>query len=362
MDGPKAPWKRSLAPSSTNSGNRMSQRSIEVKVGVLILVALGLLGAFVVVMGGLSLEPTMTVYVDFDNPGALQTGAPVKISGVKVGRVTQLQFRGGEVDPATNEPVPIIRVVTEIETAYQKAIHDDSRWYITTQGVLGEQFLAVEPGSHARPLLHNGSVVHGISPPRLDLLLSESYELLHKAYSGINANEDKIYEIFLALHSTLKGTGQFFDNNQQRLENIVANTETLTVEANDALHEARERYVTGPQVTRIMNNVERTSTALNRDLPPLLQDGREIASDGKKMTRALASEEQLRRYDQITRDMSAASGHARQAAATAQSVVARVERGEGTVGALLADEAVYDDLQEMLRDLKHNPWKFFWKE
>jgi phospholipid/cholesterol/gamma-HCH transport system substrate-binding protein len=26
------------------------------------------------------------------------------------------------------------------------------------------------------------------------------------------------------------------------------------------------------------------------------------------------------------------------------------------------DEALYDDLQEMLRDLKHNPWKFFWKQ
>jgi phospholipid/cholesterol/gamma-HCH transport system substrate-binding protein len=28
----------------------------------------------------------------------------------------------------------------------------------------------------------------------------------------------------------------------------------------------------------------------------------------------------------------------------------------------MMDEAVYDDLQELIRDLKHNPWKFFWKE
>jgi len=26
------------------------------------------------------------------------------------------------------------------------------------------------------------------------------------------------------------------------------------------------------------------------------------------------------------------------------------------------DEEIYDDLQEMIRDLKHNPWKFFWRE
>ena len=51
------------------------------------MVALGLLGAFVVVMGGLSFEPTLTVYVTFQNPGGLQAGAPVRISGVKLGRV-----------------------------------------------------------------------------------------------------------------------------------------------------------------------------------------------------------------------------------------------------------------------------------
>ena len=32
------------------------------------------------------------------------------------------------------------------------------------------------------------------------------------------------------------------------------------------------------------------------------------------------------------------------------------------MGSLVMDEAIYDDVQEMVRDLKHNPWKFFWKE
>ena len=85
----------------------MSQRSIEVKVGFLILVALGLLAGFVVVMGGLSLQPTFTVYVSFQNPGGLQSGAPIRIAGVKVGRVSELEFRGGMVDPVTHQPEPI---------------------------------------------------------------------------------------------------------------------------------------------------------------------------------------------------------------------------------------------------------------
>jgi phospholipid/cholesterol/gamma-HCH transport system substrate-binding protein len=32
------------------------------------------------------------------------------------------------------------------------------------------------------------------------------------------------------------------------------------------------------------------------------------------------------------------------------------------VGAVVMDEALYDDIQELARDLKHNPWKFLWRE
>lgn len=340
----------------------MSQRSIEVKVGVLILLALGLLGSFVVVMGGLSFEPTYTVYVDFDNPGGLQSGAPIRIAGVKVGKVKEMQFRGGEVDPKTNQPVPPVRIVANVEKRYQKAIHENSRWYVTTQGVLGEQFLAVEPGSQDRPVLAENAVVSGISPPRLDLLLSESYELLHRAYEGITKNEKKIGETFDGLHATLKGTGDFMAGNQKKLDNIVSNVETLTVESNETVRAARDRYIDNPQIQRIIGNVERTTSTLDREVGPLLSDGRGVLADTKKLTGTLASEPQLKKYQKITQDVSDTTGRAKLAAADAQAMVAHIKRGKGTVGALVMDEALYDDLQEMLRDLKHNPWKFFWRE
>jgi phospholipid/cholesterol/gamma-HCH transport system substrate-binding protein len=76
------------------------EKSIEVKVGVLILVSLGILAAFVLIMGGLSFEKTYTIFVDFDNPGGLQTGAPVRVAGVKVGKVSELAFMGGKVEPS----------------------------------------------------------------------------------------------------------------------------------------------------------------------------------------------------------------------------------------------------------------------
>ena len=46
----------------------------------------------------------------------------------------------------------------------------------------------------------------------------------------------------------------------------------------------------------------------------------------------------------------------------AQTIVTHIREGRGTVGALLMDEELYDDITEMVRDLKHNPWKLFWRE
>ena len=340
----------------------MSQRSIEVKVGLLILVALGLLGAFIVIMGGLSFEPTYTVYVDFENPGGLQSGAPVRIAGVKVGRVSEMQFRGGQVDPKTKQAAPLVRVVAKIEEQYQNAIRNDARFFVTSQGVLGELYLAIEPGSTEAPVIRDGAVVPGVNPPRLDLLLSESYELLHRAYVGISKNEDKISQTFDGLHRTLKGTGDFFENNREKLDNTMSNVEKLSAEANDTVRAARERYVDGPQVTRIMNNVERTTTKLDQNLGPMLSDGREVLSRTRKLTDTLASDAQLQRHERITQNVSETTERAKLAAADAQALISHVKRGKGTVGALVMDEALYDDLQEMLRDLKHNPWKFFWRQ
>jgi phospholipid/cholesterol/gamma-HCH transport system substrate-binding protein len=339
----------------------MKQRSLEVRVGALILVAVAMLGAFVVVMGGLSFEPTYTVYVSFQNPGGLAEGAPVRISGVRVGRVDELEFRGG-LDRRAGEPDAIIRAVAKIERRYQSSIHDNSRWFVSAQGVLGEMFLAVDPGSPDRPVLEDGAVVRGISPPRLDLLLSESYELLHGAYRAFTENEQKISETFDGLHRTLGASGDFLEKNGPKLQRVVDNVETLSVDAQATMKAARERYVDGPQVVRIMNDVERSAHVLSQNIEPLVSDGKVVLGDAKRLTQALAKDEQLSRYEAVTRDLVAAAKGARTLTGDAQQMLERVKSGKGTAGALLSDEALYDDISELVRDLKHNPWKILWKQ
>jgi phospholipid/cholesterol/gamma-HCH transport system substrate-binding protein len=330
-------------------------------VGALILLAVGLVLGFVVLMGGLSFQPTYTVYVAFENPGGLVAGAPVRISGVKVGRVAELEFRGG-LDRRPGEPEGLIRAIAKIEKRYQSSIHDDARWFVTTHSVLGEMFLAVEPGSRARPVLQDGASVQGVSPPRLDLLLSETYELLHRSVGGLAQNEKKVTETLDGLHKTLTLTSTFLETNGPRLAKVSENVETLSSEAVVTLKAARERYVDGPQVTRIMNDVERSSQVLGRDLEPLMADGRSVLADTKKITRAISGEKELSRIQTMADDASATMASAKALVVEARGMVDRVKQGKGTAGALVMDEALYDDISELVRDLKHNPWKLLWKQ
>jgi phospholipid/cholesterol/gamma-HCH transport system substrate-binding protein len=334
---------------------------MEMKVGALIVASIVLLVVFVVIMGGLSLQPTFRVLVDFDNPGGLQSGAPVRIAGARVGRITAIEFRGGEKEPS-GKPAKPIRVIAAIDAEYQKAIHDDALFFVAVQGLLGEMHLAVDPGTTERPLLQDGAVVHGISPPRLDQLLGESYELLHRTYLGLVRNEQKISETVDGLHRTLRSTGNLLEKHEHDISNLVLRFDRIAAETEETLAAAREQYVDGERINRILGRVDHITGTVDKHLDPLLTDTRAVLADTKVLTEFLAAEEQLQTYRSLSAGSRQLVTTAQAAATDARDIVAHVKAGKGTAGALIMDDALYDDLQELVRDLKTNPWKILWKD
>src|SRR5215472_3162740 len=239
------------------------ERSIEVKVGVLILVSLIILGGFILVMGGLSFQRTYTIYVDFDNPGGMQAGAAVRIAGVKVGTVSDLEFRGGEIDPEVNRRV-LVRAKCAIEQRVRHSIRKDAEFYVTTQGVLGEQFMAIEPGRSPEELPENAKV-KGIDPPRIDLFLAKAYELLDTTVTGIRNNREVLSEIATNTASLLKNLNELLTNNRERIDRIVSNVEQLTVEANTLTHDARMTYVDNAKVKQTIDNINDITQKVRED-------------------------------------------------------------------------------------------------
>lgn len=324
--------------------------SLEVKVGLLLLVALLLMGGFLFVLGGVSLKPGYTVYVDFNNPGGLKPGAAVRIAGVKVGSVESSQYLGGKLDPKTNRR-PMVRVEIKINEDVRDTIHEDALFYVTSQGVLGEPFLAIDPGSQTAPILAEGSIVKGVDPPRLDLALAMGYELLETMVTAVRNNREEIAGLLHDTSGLLKGLNNVIGKNEDKFHNIIANVETASAEGTALLKGVRENYVESPQIKRIVNNIDKTM----QQTTPLVTDVRGAVAE-------VLGPEQREKLKSTISDAAALADRAKVTLADAQKIMTHMKRGEGTVGALLMDEEIYDDVQEMLRDLKHNPWKLFWRE
>jgi phospholipid/cholesterol/gamma-HCH transport system substrate-binding protein len=337
------------------------ERSIEVKVGILILVSLAILGVFILVMTGISFQPTYAVYVDFDNPGGLQSGAAVRIAGVKVGKVAELAFRGGAVDSATGRK-GLVRAKLLIEQRVRDSVHENADFYVTAQGVLGEQFLSIDPGSSDKPVLKDGAIVKGIDPPRLDLFLAKAYELLDTTVNGLRNNRELIGDMATSAAGVLKGLNIVLTDNRERINRTLANVEDLTAQAKILTEEAKTNYVENPKLARTIDNVDKITTDLQRDLGPLLHDAREATANLDRISGTVGSAEETKKLQKAIDDVVQLVGRANATIADTQAIVSHIKNGKGTAGALVMDEEMYDDLQSLVRDLKHNPWKFFWKQ
>ncbi len=125
-------------------------RSIEIAVGV--FVAAGLAALFVLAMkvsnlSAFSSEDGYLLEARFDNIGGLKERAPVTMAGVRVGRVERIGF-----DNETYEAV----VQLNIEHQYNTLPKDTSA-SIYTSGLLGEQYVALEPGGAMEYMQANDS-------------------------------------------------------------------------------------------------------------------------------------------------------------------------------------------------------------
>ena len=112
---------------------------LEISVGVFVAFGLGALFVLAMKVSNLSAfanEPGYAVEARFDNIGSLKERAAVTMAGVLIGRVDEISF-----DDETYEAV----VKLKIYRRFAK-IPKDSSASILTAGLLGEQYVAVEPG------------------------------------------------------------------------------------------------------------------------------------------------------------------------------------------------------------------------
>jgi phospholipid/cholesterol/gamma-HCH transport system substrate-binding protein len=194
----------------------------------------------------------------------------------------------------------------------------------------------------------------------MDQAFAMMFELLENIHGLLRDNREELDSLLSAAANMVRSLDGIFTRHGDRIDRIMENIETATDQTNELLTSANG-VISGPRVQRTLRNVDGITSSINRDIDPLLADARSIAG---KVDDALdmLGEEQQQQIQSTIADVSDITHRATGITEDAEQIVTHIRQGRGTVGAMLMDEEIYDDVQEMLRDLKHNPWKLFWRE
>ncbi|HWA41055.1 MAG TPA: MlaD family protein [Gemmatimonadales bacterium] len=287
----------------------------EIAVGALALAGVILFFAGTLLLKGKNLGGGQPWTVTFADVNGLKLGSPVRISGFGVGHVTDIQLaRPGEVK------------VTFVLPRDMK-LHSDANIQVGSVGLVGDVVLVVDPGSSPVDLDPATPIVGGTQGP------------------GLTAQAEA-----LSQEVTRVTTGATLILNQQTANEIHRSLQALERLLNtygDPDH--------GPaaQLTQTMGAVQLATDELRRTL------------QAQSTTNTLAN------ADTLTRNLARASRHAdslvhelQHTSAALDTLLSRINRGEGTLGRLASDTGLYNDarrtsaaLTALLEEIRRNPGK-----
>jgi phospholipid/cholesterol/gamma-HCH transport system substrate-binding protein len=221
--------------------------SNEAKVGGLIISTVLLALVFAWVVGIQSpFNPSLNFYVTYDFAGGIEVGSPVRLSGIKVGKVEKIEFfspvnalqvgtREAGSDLIENDKIVVpLKVMISVSKEAAIGVRNDSRFYINLAGIIGERYIEITPGHFRSPQIQKGDIVPGVNPPRIDQLISQSFDLAGKLKDIIDENKGDItrsIELLYKLSGNLNKTLGWVDKSaifKTDLSKLVENLISIT--------------------------------------------------------------------------------------------------------------------------------------
>ena len=279
----------------------------EATVGALVLVGLLLFIGGTMWLGGKRFSTRPTVAVQFTDAGTLKRGSPVRVSGVQLGMVDEIEFQG------------FGKVLVHLDVEEAASPRRDAAAELATVGLVADAVINFNPGTSSEPLPEDAVIIGTVAPGFMDI----GTKLGDQASSVLGGvNEIRFKEVSEDLQRSLRAF--------ERLANVYSNT------------------VTGPiaQLNTTMQGLRTVSARIDSVL---------VAA---QLDRA------ARTADSLMVNLGRLSASAQSTASQLDSVLARVNRGEGSLGKLMADTTLYQNtqrlvksLQEFVDELKKNPGK-----
>lgn len=298
----------------------------ETKVGVLTVIALAILFlGYSFLRGNDLFSSDNKFYTVYDNVDGLTESKPVMVNGFQIGRVSKMELlENGK-----------IRVEFRISSSYPVPSNTIAR--IVSADLLGSKAIVFDLGN-SPTLAKDGGVLQ--SDVQANLL--EKVEPL----------QNKIENLVIKLDSVLSGVNSALNDEFQR--DFKSSLRSISASLNN--------------IENITNDVESLMGTEKMRLANIMQNLESITDNFKNnnvtINRILGNLDNLS-DDLAAMEIKSTVDNANQAMADVQAVTDKINRGEGSLGLLVNDDQLYNnlnsasaELDELIRDLKTNPGKY----
>ncbi|MFQ5877235.1 MAG: MlaD family protein [Acidobacteriota bacterium] len=349
---------------------RLSRATKELSVGA--VVSLGLI-VFAVAVMAISKEsrlwvPKVRYWTRFENTGGLGTGSPVRLVGVQIGTVEEIEF---PEDIRESK----IKVVISVDRTYASRIRSGTQAFLKSLTYLSlDKYIELTPGDPGQPALPpNGFIEPGVSVLEETLQTGQSIaddvkeitaslrdllvavnrgggivqEMIHNpefGRQGVANMEGSLASLRRMLEGIEQGKGLvgalMTDEAyaKEQLEHIDGTLDHLrsVMEKLDSdegmIHQLTAADGWGSEA---VEELRKTAASLRRTAEGL--------ENGKGLIARLMNDEEY--ADRLLGSLDRTAGHA-------ESILRKIDAGEGTVGAIINDPEVYEGLRDVISGLK----------
>ena len=145
----------------------------ETKLGIFTVLGLFIFGFSLYFLGGLSVTKTHDINITFADVSGLAVQAPVKLSGVEVGKVKKIKIENGQVV-----------VVASINDGVE--LHRGAQFSVAMTGIIGSKYLKAEQGPLSAPLIQPGEYVPGLNEQPMDVMISQTMSSIKEFVDSVS--------------------------------------------------------------------------------------------------------------------------------------------------------------------------------
>lgn len=328
----------------------------ELKIGIMAVVALVIAAALILALGGEGgfFWQRYNLKVKFSNAGGVQRGSPVRLAGVTVGAVTDIQFSGSDVE-----------MLLELREDMQDRVRTTSRATIGAVSLLGEGAVDITATTTGEPIQAGGYVPSDPPPAQLSDVtaqankgITELTSLIQDVRAGKGTvgklvTDEQLYADLQQFTAAARDVTQGLSTGKGTLGQLLNNPES-----------ARQLEASLKNLTAITEKINKGQGSLGQLMndPALAKNLNEVTANFSSLSASLNKGEgtmgQLMKNDALYKRLDAVTTNLEQ-------LTASLNQGQGTMGQLMKDKQLYDnmnrtitEMQQLLADIRKDPKKY----